>query len=84
MFRVFKRDVWKPNASWPDGFEPNAVPMDSCRTLAEFDDRDEAIEFCDERNEKWRKHSDRVRNKTASPTQRNTYYTAPRYEFTEV
>lgn len=84
MFRVFKRDTWRANSSWPDGFEPNAVPMDECRTIEECDTRDEAVEYCDERNHKWRKHSDRVRNGTASETQRRTYYTSPRYEFTEV
>jgi hypothetical protein len=58
--------------------------MDECRTLAEFDDRDEAIEYCGERNHKWKKHIERVRLGTASPTQIRTYFASDRYEFTEV
>ena len=83
-FRVFSRATWKPNPSWPNGYEPNAVPMDTCRTLAEFDEREDAIEYCDERNHVWRKHSDRIRFKTATKTQARVYFTSNRYEFTEV
>ena len=82
-YRVFSRDTWRANPSWPNGYEPNAVPMDTCRTLAEFDTTAEAIEYCDEHNDKWRKHSDHITYKTASPTQIKTYYTASRYEWTE-
>lgn len=84
MYRTFSRVVWRANKSWPDGFEPNAVPMDSCRTLAEFDSRDEAIEFCEERNEKWREYKRKIDAGYATDKQRELYYTAPRYEFTEI
>ena len=76
-YRVFSRDTWRRNPSWPNGFEPNAVPMDDCRTLERFDTRQEAIDYCEERNHKWRKHS----GKAVMPEQ---YYTARRYEWTEV
>lgn len=82
-FRCFTRQTWRANASWPEGYEPNAVPMDTCRTVARFDDRAEAVEFCDDKNHTWRKHSDRVRFKTASENQRRIYYTAARYEWTQ-
>ena len=82
-FRCFKRATWRRNDSWPDGYEPNPVPMDECRTLARFDNRDDARDWCEERNEVWRKHADRVRNGTASETQRRVYYQSARYEFTE-
>lgn len=83
-YRSFSRHTWLKNPTWPNGFEPNAVPMDGRRTLAEHDTRADAIEWCEERNHVWRRHSERVRNKTASPTQINVYYTSPRYEWTEV
>jgi hypothetical protein len=81
-YRVFNRVCWRPDPSYPDGYAPNPVPMDECRTIDEFETTAECVEFCDERNEKWRKHTARVRTGTATATQRRTYYTAPRYEFT--
>jgi hypothetical protein len=83
-FRIFKRATWQRAASWPNGFEPLATPMDTCRTLCVCYSREEAVEFCDDHNEKWRKHSDRITYKTATPKQIETYYTSPRYEWTEV
>jgi hypothetical protein len=50
-YRIFRRKTWKRNPSWPDGYEPMAVPMDSCRTIATVETRDEAIEYCTERND---------------------------------
>ena len=73
-YRVFKRQVWKSNPSWPHGFEPLATCMDDCRTLATCYSSQEAIEFCDERNDVWREADDNSRK----------YYTADRYEWTEV
>ncbi len=83
-YRVFNRKCWRPDSSYPDGYAPNPVPMDECRTIKRFDDIEDAREYCEEHNEKWRKHAERVRLGTASDTQRRTYYTAPRYEFTEI
>ena len=51
MYRVFKRVNWKKNPSWPGGLEPNAVSMDRCRTIGEFDTIEEAREFCAEHND---------------------------------
>ena len=84
MYRIFTRKTWKANPSWPNGYEPNAVPMDSCKTIQETSTRDAAVAICDELNHKWRKHSDRIRFKTATETKKRTYYTASRYEWTEV
>lgn len=80
-YRVFNRNVWRSNPSWPDGFEPNAVSMDDCRTIQTFDDRQDAIDYCEERNAKWRRASDRM---AFSSNAKRIYYTASRYEFTEV
>jgi len=70
MFRVFKRRSWKPNPAWPHGCEPQAVPADSCRTVARFNTREEARDFCTE-------HNDRL---PADETRRRL---AGMYEFTE-
>jgi len=80
-YRVFKRQVWQPNPDWPNGFEPLAAPPGN--TLAVCHSREEAIEFCEDRNYKWRRYSDRVREGLATDTQANTYFTADRYEWTE-
>ena len=50
-YRIFQRTVWKRNPSWPNGYEPQAVPMDSCRTIATLDTRQEAVDYCTERND---------------------------------
>jgi len=52
-FRCFKRTVWQRarTSGWPDDLEPLAVPMDQCRTLAEFDTIAEAIDWCTEQND---------------------------------
>lgn len=50
-FRCFERVAWRKNSSWPHGYEPQAVPMDECETVAEFDSREEAVEFCTEHND---------------------------------
>ncbi len=83
-FRVFSRRTWRANSSWPEGYEPNAVPMDECRTIQSFNTRQDAVDYCEDKNHKWRKHSDRVRFKTASEAQRRMFYISPRYEWTEV
>ena len=75
-YRIFKRQVWRPNPSWPKGFEPLATPMDTCKTLATVYDRQEAIEFCDEHNAAWRK----LGYASGDPK----YFKAYRYEWTEV
>ncbi len=83
-YRIFSRAVWKQNPSWPDGYEPLAVPMDRCRTLEVADTRHEARTICRDRNERWARYQEKVREGTATPTQIRTFYEAPRYEFTEV
>ncbi len=52
-FRCFKRVVWQKARSpgWPDDLEPLATPMDTCRTLAEFDTVEEAREWCADWND---------------------------------
>jgi hypothetical protein len=50
-YRIFKRVVWKANPHWPDGYEPQAVPMDECPTIEEVDTIDEAIDYCTEHND---------------------------------
>lgn len=70
-YRCFKRTVWRRNAAWPAGFEPQAMPMDECRTLATFDTSDEAVEWCTERNDDRPKRGDGV-------------FTAPYYEWTKL
>lgn len=50
-FRIFERTAWRANPSWPDGYEPNAVPMDECPTVAEAETRAEAVEICTEHND---------------------------------
>ena len=87
MYRVFKRQCWKAVHSdhRVDGlpeYVPYAVPMDECNTIAKFETADEAKCIDLEGNEKWRKHTDKVRNDTASPTQLRTYYLSDRYEWT--
>lgn len=51
-FRCFKRVVWQVarTSGWPDDLEPLATPMDTCRTLAEFETEDEARDWCSEQN----------------------------------
>jgi len=49
-YKCFKRTSWRNNPSWPEGLEPAAVSPDDCRTLATFDDYDEARDWCQDRN----------------------------------
>ena len=81
MFRVFGRTVWKRNDSWPDGYEPQATPMDKCRTYAKFATRKEAIDCCDNLNHIWRKYSP---PEIQTPSKKKVYFESPRYEFTEI
>lgn len=50
-FRIFKRNAWRANPSWPNGYEPNAVSMDDCPTVEEVETRAEAVEICTEHND---------------------------------
>jgi hypothetical protein len=80
-FRCFCRPVWVADATWPDGYKPLAVPSDTCSTRHTATTRQEAIAWCEERNDKWRKHWQSVHLGTASPTAKRIYYTSNRYEW---
>lgn len=84
MYKVFKRQVWIKDPSYPDGYAPLAISMDDCRTIHKAPTETEAQNICNAANRKWRKHHDRVWNGTASATQRKTYYETDRYEYTEI
>ena len=75
MFRIFKRKVWTPNANWPNGYEPLAVPMDKCSTLREFETRAGARAYCGRHNDPIRDPENDVSNEE--------YYNHEWYEFTE-
>ena len=81
-FRIFKRAAWQVNDTWPDGFEPLAVPMDTCRTIDEVDTIDEAREICGDHNRS-RPYRHRMIS-TLTPSQRRSKMLAPFYEFTEI
>ena len=49
-YYCFKRTSWKINPNWPEGLEPDAHPPG--RIQAEFDDIEEAREWCGDRNAK--------------------------------
>ena len=83
MIKIFKRPCWKRNPDWPDGYEPLAVSVDSCRTLQTVGSDQEARMICSQKNAVWRKHMDKVNAGTATPTQIRTYYESVRYEFTD-
>lgn len=84
MYKVFKRQVWVKNPSWPEGYEPLAISMDDCNTIHRAKTEEEARNICNAANRKWRKHWDKIHAGTASATQRKTYYEADRYEYTEI
>ena len=75
MFRIFKRKAWTPNANWPNGYEPLAVPMDECETIDEVETISEAREICGEENDPIRDTENDVTNEE--------YYNHEWYEFTE-
>jgi len=78
VYRVFRRRVWKPNLSWPDGYEPRAVSIFKCPVLCRFETRQEAIDYCDERNAIWRDADLSKSNEVP------IFYRSYRYEFVEV
>lgn len=81
-FRIFKRTVWQVNTTWPNGFEPLAVPMDKCQTLKTVETVDEARAFCQEENDK--RPYRRRQVERLSQAQRRSKMLAPYCEFTEV
>lgn len=83
-FRIFNRKVWQPAEGYPNGYKPLATPADSCQTIITVNTRDEALEYCEERNAIWRKAKGRIDNATASSAAIHRYYTSPRYEFTQI
>lgn len=82
MYRVFKRQCWIADSRYPDGYAPLVIPMEQCRTIHKCATETEARNICSAANRKWRKHTDRINNGTASTTQRKTYYLSDRYEYT--
>jgi hypothetical protein len=84
MIKIFKRKCWTPDASYPNGFAPHAVSMDSCKTIKTVETELEAIDYCGERNSKWLRLVDKVWAERATPFQVKTYHNADRYEFTKV
>lgn len=87
-FRCFKRVTWQHARStgWPDDLEPLATPMDTCRTLAEFDTVEEAREWCAEHNQQRPYSGKLVDGSPAAHTlkQRQTAALAAYAEFTEI
>jgi len=96
MYKCFKRKVWQKNPDWPQGYEPFAHSVVKCRTLASFETWEEARDWCQERNAKWRQYHDRVTFESfkydpdlqqdpqrLNPRQLKIYFEAPRYEWTE-
>ncbi len=81
-YRIFRRTAWQVNDSWPNGVEPLAVPMDTCRTIAEVDTIEEAREYCEERNDA-RPYHYRL-DETLARDQLRSKYLAPYCEFTEL
>lgn len=53
MYRVFIRNWWKENASWPDGLEPDTTAR-KYPYRDNIETEDEAVAICAEYN---RKHS---------------------------
>ena len=80
-YRIFSRCVWQINASWPNGLEPLAVPMDTCRTLQTVDTQAEAVEICTDHNDQ-RPYRHRI-DELLTQKQLRSKYLAPYWEFTE-
>lgn len=80
-YRIFSRTVWQINDSWPNGVEPLAVPMDTCRTINRVDTQAEAVELCTAHNDE-RPYKHRM-DECLSKKQLRSKYLAPFWEFTE-
>lgn len=81
-YRIFKRQAWQLNPSWPRGIEPLAMPMDKCRTIETVDTIQEARDYCGERNAR-RPYAMRM-DETLSSDQYHSKMLAPFCEFTEI
>lgn len=81
-YRIFRRQAWQTNPSWPRGIEPLAVSMDECRTIETVDTIQEARDYCGERNDA-RPYSRRT-DEALTDEQYRSKMLAPFCEFTEI